>query len=233
MNKRLLVIAPHSFCTNDVVRHCDTVAARAVKELKKSFSKHDAIFHVSDRKREEGDYNRPITDNSPWRKKARDLAYMHDPDFVLEIHSYPGEYKMYKDVWGDSELVIFKSSQNNKFIDRLVSILKKNDPGLKVVKGSPYDAHPVSITDDITKLKKKHTLFEFNEEQSPGRIAEIADNVGRAVIEMLDEKIKPPSLLTVYVVIIIILIVFAFSSCVILFRRQGYMSPLPNPRHVQ
>jgi hypothetical protein len=227
MCEKLLVIAPHSYCTDEKIRHCDMVVPLVISSLRKEFYKHDVVFHLSDQKRIDGDYNRPETDGSVWREKGINFAKTNDPNFVLEIHSYPGSHKYYKDIWYDSELVIFKSTINADFIDVMITMLKKNDPSLKVMIG--YPDHPVSITDDMAKNNKKHSLFEFNEELQVKRILEISHNVSQTILEMINKKQFTKSKFTVsnyiYIIIIIAIIIITvllFSSYPLLSHRSGY-----------
>jgi hypothetical protein len=210
MSNNFLVIAPHSYCVNEKIRHCDKVAAEVVDVLRESFKKDNCIFHISDQKREYGDYNRPETDGTAWRTKMVEYARSINPDFVLEIHSFPARADIYK-IWHNSELVIFESESNKIFLNKLIKILRRNDSYLKVMAGHPW--HPVSITDDISKLNKKHALFEFNETLDHARLSKIADNLANAVRELVNENIKAgcisPRIKIYFIVILIFLVVVA------------------------
>ena len=158
---RLLVTAPHSFCIPARRRHCDTVALSAVNHIREYTNGHDIKYHVSDRLRNEGDYNRPVTNNEPWRRELRELAQTHKPEFVLEVHSFPGNHPTYIKKWDHADIVIFESEYNIPFINKLIErVHYHSNWAFKIKKGWPW--HNVALTDDLAPLYK-HTLFEFNE----------------------------------------------------------------------
>jgi hypothetical protein len=184
--KRLLVTAPHSFCVPYKYRHCDTVALNAVNHIKDYNTNHDVKYHVSDRLRQDGDYNRSITDAEQWRKDLRNLAQSHKPDFVLEIHSYPGWHPMYKKKWGNAELVVFESSHNAPFLDKLIErILYHANWSIKVRKG--YPLHDVALTKDLAPLYN-HALFEFNETDTDRNNKKIAQAILDAAVDISNWK---------------------------------------------
>lgn len=176
--KRLLITSPHSFCIPACRRHCDRVALSAVNYIKQYDNDYDIQFHVSDRLREEGDYNRPITDGEPWREHLRELAKKQKPHFVLEVHSFPGDHPIYMKRWGDADLVVLESAHNVRFIDKLIErIHYHSDWNFTIKKDVPW--HPVSLTDDLAPLYK-HALFEFNED---GKSNDSRKILARAIVE--------------------------------------------------
>ena len=224
--KRFLVTSPHSFCDSAIVtRHCDTCALDAGKDIVTNLKGHNITYHpnITDM-RENRDYNRPETDNTAWREKLTQHASELKPDFVFEIHSYPGEHPLYVQLWPNAELVVFESEYNKKFIHRLVTALKYHDENIIIHIGHPW--HPVSITEDMGKHSnvKKHTLFEFNEVIPRSRRKEIAATVTSAVLDIITnvdnkypvniERRRKMIIIAAVIIIIVIIVILAIGSTV-------------------
>jgi hypothetical protein len=192
-----VVAAPHSFCESNPERHCDRIASAAVREIKQYDTRgFIRAVHVSDKLRTSfHDYNRPNTNSSPWREGLRADIKAIAPDFVLEIHSFPGNHEMYQRLWPGADLAIFASKHNADFIKRLHSGIKSRVPdGYNIMIVKPW--HPVSITDDIVAIrasqpgcaKVMHSLFEFNEDMPPERIPILARAVYDTVLELIEQN---------------------------------------------
>lgn len=211
---KLFVTAPHSFCNpENANRHCDRVALAAVNEIRaydaskesKTLASRGRLISdpiTSDKLRTlRHDYNRPNTDKTQWRENLRNRVKQEKPDFVLEIHSFPGNHEMYQRLWHGADLAIFASDHNKSWIDTLVSkinshIAKECGPAAKyrieVVK--PW--HAVAITDDMVAIRESspgcgglmHSLFEFNEDMPSERIPVLARAVYEAVVELIEQN---------------------------------------------
>ena len=192
---KLFVAAPHSFCNpENANRHCDRVALAAVNEIRA----YDAGRHISDPITSDKlrtlrhDYNRPNTDKTLWRENLRTRVKQEKPDFVLEIHSFPGNHEMYQRLWHGADLAVFASDHNKLWVDSLVAKIKSRIPPeyrIEVVK--PW--HAVAITDDMVAIRESspgcgrllHSLFEFNEDMPSERIPVLARAVYEAALEMV------------------------------------------------
>ncbi len=186
MPPSVLIIAPHSHCEATTYRDCDSVAGQAVKELR-SADRQGIIAqeHLSDRLRALGDYNRPVTDATPWREQSRAIASTIAPDFVLEVHSFPGNHVTFRSAWPGADLVLFESPANAQWIGHLADEVRKRAPEFKVMTAVPW--HPCAISDDMAKLGLRHTLVEFNEDMPRSRIGPLA----KAVVESLTQFLAP------------------------------------------
>jgi hypothetical protein len=191
-NARFFVVAPHSFCASGP-RNCDLVALAAVdaiKEYDSHHGRHIMAYHIADRLRELGDYNRPWTDHEPWRVDLREKLTAARPDYVIEMHSFPGAHPMYVDLWKSSDLVLFKSPANAHYVDNLAASIRRHlarggHGSMKVMVVVPW--HPVAITDDAARIGLQHTLFEFNEDMPREHIAPLAAAIHAAVREHVDD----------------------------------------------
>jgi hypothetical protein len=182
-----------------------------------------------------GDYNRPETDNTEWREQLIKHASEYKIYFVFEVHSFPGDHPMYKKLWPDADLVVFKSKWNAHFIDQLVKNIKTHNPFHKNIQiREPW--HPVSITDDMGPHPNVmgHALIEFNEAMSLNDRSVMSAAVVNAVLDL-----NIASMLTTYtykkimfniciatLVITLIFIVLAYSSSRLQYHLQAYMYPL-------
>ena len=144
--------------------------------------------------------------------------------------SYPGNYKLYKDVWPNAELVLFKSRHNIAFIHYLkYRILHRFNGSLNIKIGEPW--HPVAITDQLAD-KWNHTLIEFNETVDRLKRKKIAKSVAYAILDTIDH-IDGRSTFDMYVtkiaiitmVIILIIIVLVASSYQFLSRQSACTCP--------
>lgn len=197
-----IVAAPHSFCDADKSeRHCDRVAALAVCEIEKyDAGRYIRYIQTSDKLRtEEHDYNRPNTDLTSWREDLRKQIKTINPDFVFEMHSFPGKHEMYRRLWPGADLAIFESKHNSTWVHWLANEIKTRVPNgyvISVVK--PW--HPVAITDDVIKIRNIepdrrkifHSLFEFNEDMPPERVTILARAVYDAVVNLIEQDIMNP-----------------------------------------
>jgi len=227
---RFLIASPHSFCDSTIVnRHCDTHAFDASNDIVENLKGHMVVYHpnVSDL-RSSGDYNRPETDGAPWREKLKQHASELKPDFMIEVHSFPGDHPQYMNIWNDADLVVFESKYNKKFLHRLVKSLKRSNENIVIHIGRPW--HPVSITDDMGSHKhvKRHTLFEFNENRNIDQRKKIAAAVAEAVLDIVENTDIPcmKNIITIAsIVIVLILIIFIaldVSSCLFQTRFPVY-----------
>lgn len=197
---RYVVAAPHGFCSvANPIRHCDRVANRAVDAIIAADTNRQISYvQLSDKLRMlNHDYNRPNTDDTPWRARLRESIIAHHPDFVFEIHSFPGDHEMYRTRWPgatsatSADVALFKSDDNAEWIELLAAKIRERAPAgaiVRVVK--PW--HPVAITDDVAMIKKTrsecvnimHALIEFNE------VAETTDIMARAVYSAVDDLVR-------------------------------------------
>lgn len=198
------IISPHSLCDNNKKgRHCDRVAKFYAESIYKILidKGHDVILRLSDQLRFGNcqndkhkdelfrcDYNRDTTLELPWREKFGDEIKVFRPNFIFEIHSYPGEMENYFHLWKDFKLKCLKSSSNTPFIAQLVENLGDVE-GLVGIASPNFQP---SITKQIETINKEindnipHTLFEFNEKFKD---ADLAIRVADAIVEMFgDEK---------------------------------------------
>lgn len=197
-----IIVAPHSHCSAwNPIRHCDRVANRAVDAIiAADINRHITYVQLSDKlRRENHDYNRPNTDSTAWRAQLRDNIIKHHPDFVFEVHSFPGDHEMYRTRWpgavasSSCDLALFQSEDNALWIERLAAKIRERAPSgaiVRVVK--PW--HPVAITDDVAAIKKSipactntmHTLIEFNE------VADVlmTEAMAGAVYSAVDELVR-------------------------------------------
>jgi hypothetical protein len=231
--KRFLVASPHSFCDSAIVeRHCDTVALDAGDDIVKNLKDHITVYHPNVlHLRSSGDYNRPETDGTVWREKLKQHASELKPDFMLEVHSFPGDHPLYMRLWGDVDLVVFESKYNRPFLHRLVAALKRHNENIVVHVARPW--HIVSITDDMGKHVdvKRHTLFEFNENRNKHQRKKIADTITAAVIDIvytddiyITKKINVIATIAIIIAIIILIMVSGFIVSVVssfLFRTHS------------
>lgn len=198
------VISPHSFCDkHKKERHCDRVAKFYAETIAKKLTDdgHDVMLRLSDHlrfgdcKNEKHkndqfrcDYNRDTTLELPWRKKFADEIKSFQPNFIFEVHSYPGEMVNYFHLWKDFKLKCIKSKKNTPFIAHLVENLGDVE-GLVGIASPNFQP---SITKQVETINKEttydipHTLFEFNEKFED---ADLATKVAETVVEMFgDEK---------------------------------------------
>jgi hypothetical protein len=184
--QRLFVAAPHSHCEAKEYRDCDLVAEPAARAIINAGGDMIVGTHLSDRLRALGDYNRPVTDAEPWRVALREAIAAARPDFVLEIHSFPGNYETFARDWPGADLALFKSPANAHFVDRLAHMIREAaremipPPNVQVV----VAGHPNAIMDDMAAMGQPHTLFEFNEDMDRARIEPLARAVLGSVAEL-------------------------------------------------
>ncbi len=189
----IFIAAPHNWCDEspDKPRHCDRAASAAISALETAASERNVRIvgrHVSDKLRTtDHDYNRPNTDDTPWREELRRRVAAAAPDFVVEAHSFPGNHEMYRDRWAGSSLVLFDAPNNRAFVHDLAAAIRDalgrvGRGDLKVTVQTPW--HPVSITDDMATMKQPHMLFEFNEDMPRDNIPPLAD----AIISTLETR---------------------------------------------
>jgi hypothetical protein len=195
---KFIVAAPHSFCYRNVpIRHCDRVARSAVREIEKcDLKQYIRHIHLSDKLRTtEHDYNRPNTNETAWRKDLRNRIVEIIPDFIFEIHSFPGNHELYLDRWPGVDLAIFASDHNAAFVEQIVSGIKSRVPSDYVVSiVKPW--HPVSITDDVVKICETrsecknicHSLFEFNEDMPSKRIPILAKAIYDTTLDLIEQN---------------------------------------------
>jgi hypothetical protein len=199
---KLFVVAPHSHCdSKNPVRHCDRVALAAVQEICAYDAVHSGKECIVDRltadtlRTMQHDYNRPNTDAAAWREDLRARVKRAKPDFVLEIHSFPGNHEMYQRLWHNADLAIFASDHNKPFIDSLVAKIKSRIPTeyrIEVV--APW--HAVAITDDMVAIRATdpgckqlmHSLFEFNEDMPRERIPVLTRAIYSATLELVGQN---------------------------------------------
>ena len=190
------VISPHSFCEkHKKERHCDRVAKFYAEAIAQKLINdgHDVILRLSDHLRFGDckndkhkndqfrcDYNRDTTLELPWRKAFGDEIKSFRPNFIFEVHSYPGEMENYFYLWKGFKLNCLKSRDNTPFIAQLVENLGDVDSFVGIA--SP-DFQP-SITEQVETINKEigssipHTLFEFNEKfQDKDLAIKVADTV--------------------------------------------------------
>lgn len=197
-----IVAAPHCYCSKlNPIRHCDRVANRAVSAIVAADTGSRIVYtQLSDKlRRIDHDYNRPNTDDTPWRAQLRDNIITRHPDFVFEVHSFPGDHEMYRTRWPGAtsstscDLALFRSDDNASWIDLLAEKIRNRAPLGSIVRVvKPW--HPVAITDDIAAIKKStpecantmHTLIEFNE------VADIlaTEAMAAAVYSAVDELVR-------------------------------------------
>ena len=203
---KLFVVAPHSHCdSQNPDRHCDRVALAAVNETV-AYDTSNRFIHdpkTSDKLRTmRHDYNRPNTDATVWREDLRTRVKHEKPDFVLELHSFPGNHEMYQRLWHGADLAIFASNHNKSWIDLMVAKIKSYiakecgraavEYRIEIVK--PW--HAVAITDDMIAIRATepgcrhlmHSLFEFNEDMPSERIGVLARAIYDATLEMVIEQ---------------------------------------------
>jgi hypothetical protein len=119
------------------------------------------------------DYNRKTTLKSEWRQHFEKEIEKLQPDFILEVHSYPGEMTEYFYLWQKFKLQCIKSQFNTPFIAELVDKIGELPSGVGIA--SP-DFEP-SIMEQVGP-RYKHTLFEFNEMYQDEKLAkQVADAV--------------------------------------------------------
>lgn len=199
---KLFVVAPHSHCNSkNPVRHCDRVALAAVQEICAYDAVHSGKECIVDRltadklRTMRHDYNRPNTDAATWREDLRARVKHAKPDFVLEIHSFPGDHEMYQRLWHNADLAVFASDHNKAFIDSLVAGIRSRIPTeyrIEVV--TPW--HAVAITDDMVAIRATdpgckqlmHSLFEFNEDMPRERIAVLARAIYDATLSLVEQN---------------------------------------------
>lgn len=229
--KRILVVAPHSFCESILNRDCDRAALDSVNDVKKILAHHIVDYRVSDRLRSMGDYNRMTTDNDEWRINVGNTARILNPDFIMEMHSFPGDHRLYRDIWPGANLVIFESKYNKKFVHRLRDIIKKDIGGyINILTAKPW--HSVAITDQLGPTWN-HTLFEFNETDDPATRKMIAESVARAVLIIIDECNRTRQyiryiIIAAVIIMAIIFIVHVATSFGPLSLNGVYTSPHPS-----
>ena len=196
---KLFVVAPHSYCDpQNPDRHCDRVALAAVNEIGSCDAPNHFIFNAktADKLRTVAhDYNRPNTDNTQWRDDLRTRVKREKPDFVLEIHSFPGDHEMYQRLWHSADLAVFASDHNKLWVDSLVAKIKSRIPsGYRIEIVKPW--HAVAITDDMVAIRATepgcdrllHSLLEFNEDMPSERIPVLARAVYEAALEVIKQN---------------------------------------------
>lgn len=213
--KRFLVTSPHSFCDDTIIyRHCDKSATDAGKHIVSALSAYNVVYHPNtSRLRSDCDYNRPESNNAKWRDELRRHARDLKPDFAIEVHSFPGDHKLYKQLWPNANLVIFESKYNKKFLKRLINAIRHRYPSINMHVAQPW--HDVSITEDMGNHAdvKKHTLFEFNEDMSEEECKKIADAVAFAVVDVVSDKYdRKRAIITAFILATIIVIIIVLGA---------------------
>lgn len=235
---RFYIISPHSHCDkSNPERHCDRVAkfyAETISEYLKNAG-HDVILQLSDRLRfgdcdnpdEHGmfrcDYNRNTTLKSEWRQHFEAEIEKMKPDFIFEVHSYPGEMSEYFYLWQKFKLQCIKSQFNSPFIAKLVDEIGDVPMGTGIA--SP-DFEP-SIMEQVGS-RFKHTLFEFNEMHKD---KELAKRVADAVVRICSTKNDhlffggtpfPLSCKYIVYILIAIIILLLFVLGYIIWKKNDY-----------
>jgi hypothetical protein len=261
---RYIVTSPHSFCDNVIkTRHCDTVALQAGDHIVTALNAsgvHNVVYHpninrmrfpsdVNGTTNFTGDYNRPETNGTEWRDQLVEYANAALTDFVFEVHSFPGDHPIYKSLWPDADLVLFKSKWNAHIIKRIMANIKKHNPSHNNIQ-IREPTHPVSITDDMGPHAnvRGHCLIEFNEAMPFEDRKKMASAVTAAILDI--DMATASSLATarsttqMYKKIIIrvcialliiglVFIVLVYSSDRLLYHLLEYMYPLAYHPHMQ
>ena len=204
-----LIVAPHSHCES-AIRDCDVVALEAARIMEKELPS-DTISIVADRLRSKGDYNRPVTNTTPWRQWVRQIAKKHKPRFVAEVHSFPGWHNMYRKQWGRSRVVLFWSPWNSHFINDLAAAIRHQ--GVDYVKvARPW--HDVAITNDLA-MHYPHALIEFNED-NPSDLQHNATAVARAIKDFdFPPPLRVPPLAVIVVGLMVLIVVILLVAALI------------------
>jgi hypothetical protein len=220
----VFIAAPHSHCESNI-RDCDTVAAIAVDALLAADEKTRLIArppHMADALRADGDYNRPETDNTPWREALR--KKLANARLVLETHSFPGNHPTFA-VWGGADLVLFESPANHAWIKQFAADVRASVPTATVITAIPW--HPVAISDDCSRAKVDHVLVEFNEVMPRANIGPLA----RAVLYAAERRLRQPiggngsknrAMFVAALVLVVLLAIVATASTSDSFVTQAF-----------
>ncbi len=160
----ILIVAPHSYCTEGYVRNCDRRAYETAKRLGQLINNRTQInptIIYSDRPRAEMDYNRIASRYSGVRDQVRDFLNVAGPKIIFEVHSFPNRSRGF----GENH-VGFLAIDHEPYqtqMERAAAYISDRSGGkIKIYAGQGSLANDLQL-ETSSRSDIIHYLIEFNE----------------------------------------------------------------------
>jgi len=186
--KMILITAPHSYCSSKLLyRHCDRIAYEMATLLHDKIKPHAPVELVlAEDFRYNMDFNRPISEKSPFQQRINNIIKENKVVFCLDIHSFP-KFKI-----DNNDVYILRHDYNSPLVDEFILYLQ-NKIKIKEYKGESQKEttdhiYVNYILDKMVDNKIPALLFEFYEYATKSRKEELVEIFASFWIDYFKKK---------------------------------------------